>query len=85
MSDLDTVAYCLDDPFASREGSIANGTLVFLISDGEPVTLPARMLFGPGPGVRIRARVPWATYWARFGRAHPAARRAKAEYRRRRR
>lgn len=84
MPSPDTVTYYLDDPFASREGT-ANGTLVILASDGEPVTLPARMLSGPGGSVRISARVPWATYWARFGRAHPSACRAKTEYRRRNR
>lgn len=85
MTDLNTVAYYLDDPFARREASTADGTLVILVSDGDPVILPIRMMFGPGSEVRICARVPWATYWARFGRSHPGARRVKTEYRKRNR
>ncbi|MGS2645852.1 hypothetical protein [Streptosporangium sp. G12] len=81
MTVLDEVTFY--DGFPNREGSIATGVLV--IPGDEPVILPARMLFGPGSEVRICARVPWATYWARFGRSHPDAHRAKAEYRRRNR
>jgi hypothetical protein len=81
MTVLDAVTFY--DGFPNREGSEALGVLV--IPGNEPVILPARMTFGPGQAVRIRARVPWSTYWARFGRSHPHARRVKTEYRRRNR